>query len=297
MAGNVFINYRREDTAPWAGRLYERLTHDFKKRQLFMDVNSMEPGVDFVKTLDAQVASCDAFICIIGRSWLDAKNAQGVRRLDDPHDFVRIELESALKRDIRVIPVLVDGALMPRADELPEALAPLARRHAVELTHARFGSDVEGLADTLKRAVRTRVAVPLRTATAFNRIAGIVGIVGAPVVTLVAAGQMLATFDKWGGWTFLRPFVSVESGIIVAAGLTVLIPILLVALFLWRKLRTRSFLTLWLGLLPPLGFVISGCLYDFVWGEQIVPTVLLTLLFGFIVGALLLYRIRNRQMG
>jgi uncharacterized membrane protein YhaH (DUF805 family) len=153
MEGRIFINYRREINAAAAGRLYDRLDQHFDHERLFMDVDGIEPGVDFVKELDDQVARCSAFIAVIGPGWTDLKNAEGQRRLDQPNDYVRIEIELALKRDIRVIPVLVDGARMPTAKELPASLELLSRRNAVTLSHHRFGSEVDELAQALQRAL------------------------------------------------------------------------------------------------------------------------------------------------
>jgi uncharacterized membrane protein YhaH (DUF805 family) len=99
------------------------------------------------------VSRCGAFIAVIGPGWLNARNADGHRRLDDASDFVRVEIESALKRDIRVIPVLVDGASMPRASELPPSLEPLSRRNALEIAHHRFAADCDRLADAIRRAL------------------------------------------------------------------------------------------------------------------------------------------------
>jgi hypothetical protein len=152
--GGIFISYRREDSAPWAGRLYERLAHEFPRQQLMMDVDTIEPGLDFVKVLDTHISTCDVLLAIIGPGWTEAKNSRGVRRLDDPNDFVRIELGSALKRDIRVIPILVDGASMPQSGDLPEPLKALASRNAVQVSHVRFGSDTQGLVEVLQRVVR-----------------------------------------------------------------------------------------------------------------------------------------------
>jgi uncharacterized membrane protein YhaH (DUF805 family) len=151
MEGCIFINYRRQISGAAAGRLTDRLLQHFDHERLFMDVDGIEPGVDFVKALDDQVAQCSAFIAVIGPGWTDLKNAQGERRLDQPNDHVRVEIESALKRDVRVIPVLVDGASMPAAEELPDSLQPLSRRNAVTLSHHRFGSEVDELARALQR--------------------------------------------------------------------------------------------------------------------------------------------------
>jgi uncharacterized membrane protein YhaH (DUF805 family) len=153
VTGRIFISYRRGDDQSAAGRLYDRLLQHFDREQLFMDVDAIEPGVDFVKTLDEQVAACIAFIAVIGPRWLIARGNDGNPRLDNPTDYVRLEIESALKRDIRVIPVLVDGASMPRPSDLPPSLQALARRNAVEIAHHRFVADCDDLARGIKRAL------------------------------------------------------------------------------------------------------------------------------------------------
>jgi uncharacterized membrane protein YhaH (DUF805 family) len=153
VTGRIFINYRRGDSQGAAGRLYDRLLEHFKREQLFMDVDAIEPGVDFVKSLDEQVADCSAFVAVIGPGWASAHDSGGRRRLDNPADYVRVELESALKRDIRVIPVLVDGAVMPQPSDLPASLQSLARRNAVEVAHHRFAEDCDHLALAIKRAL------------------------------------------------------------------------------------------------------------------------------------------------
>lgn len=115
-----------------------------------MDVAAIEPGRDFRKAIDQSVAHCSILLAMIGKSWLNAVDDIGRRRLEDANDFVRIELASALRRDIPVVPVLVQGAKMPRADELPDDLKELAYRNAVELTHARWRSDVQLLVQALQ---------------------------------------------------------------------------------------------------------------------------------------------------
>ena len=153
MGGKIFINYRRDDSEAWTGRLGDRLREVFKPDQIFMDVDSIAPGLDFVTVLDEQVAQCDVMLVIIGKGWIDARDASGVLRLDNVDDFVRIEIASALKRQKRVIPVLVGGAALPRADDLPEEIRPLVRRNAVRLTHERFRSDTQGLIDAVQKAL------------------------------------------------------------------------------------------------------------------------------------------------
>jgi TIR domain/PDZ domain len=158
----IFINYRRDDSMGMAGRLYDRLAQAFGQENLFMDVDHIPAGVDFVNHLNNQVAACDVFIAVIGPNWLDARNEQGDRRLHVPGDFVTIEIAAALARDIRVIPVLIDGARMPKAGDLPEPLKPLVRRHAVNLRHDQFGRDAEALIEKVREALHGKPARTLQ---------------------------------------------------------------------------------------------------------------------------------------
>jgi hypothetical protein len=153
MSGKIFINYRRGDEPGFTQALLGRLELAFPAERLFIDVDNIPPGEDFVRMLESQVAQCDAMLTVIGTNWLDATDEHGGRRLDDPNDFVRIEIESALKLGKRVIPVLVHQARMPHPDELPEAIRPLSQRNAVRLTHERFRADVGGLIKALQGAI------------------------------------------------------------------------------------------------------------------------------------------------
>ena len=117
--GRIFISYRREETAYPAGWLFDRLAEHFGAGQIFKDVDSIELGDDFVEMITRAVGSCDVLLALIGDRWLTVIDKQGRRRLDDPNDFVRLEIEAALKRNVRIIPILVEGATMPYADELP----------------------------------------------------------------------------------------------------------------------------------------------------------------------------------
>lgn len=145
----IFISYRREDAEGQAGRLFGDLANHFGDDTVFMDVTAIEPGRDFRRVIDEQVASCSVLLAVIGKNWIDAKDEAGLRRLEDPMDFVRLETASALKRDIPVVPVLIQGARIPRAEQLPGDLAELAYRNGVELTHARWDSDVQVLIKAL----------------------------------------------------------------------------------------------------------------------------------------------------
>jgi formylglycine-generating enzyme required for sulfatase activity len=153
MSGQIFISYRRDDSSAWAGRLYDGLSRHFVSNQIFMDVDAIEPGVDFVEAIEKSVGSCEALIAVIGKRWLISSDEEGGRRLDNPEDSVRIEIVTALKRGIRVIPVLVDGASMPRSRDLPDDLKSLARRNALEVSHNRFRADLERLIGAVERAV------------------------------------------------------------------------------------------------------------------------------------------------
>jgi hypothetical protein len=132
MSTKVFISYRRQDSIATAGRIDDRMAKEFGRTNIFMDVDSIPAGVDFAAYLNESVVRCDVLLAIIGPNWLTARDAAGDQRLRDSNDFVVTEIAAALNRNIRVVPVLVDGAAMPTADELPEILKPLARRNAVE---------------------------------------------------------------------------------------------------------------------------------------------------------------------
>jgi hypothetical protein len=152
-SGRIFISYRREETAYAAGWLYDRLAGRFGRGQIFKDVDSIQLGDDFVEVITRAVGSCDVLLALIGDEWLTITDAHGRRRLDNPDDFVRLEIEAALPRRVRVIPVLVGGARMPRADELPDSLAALVRRQALELSPARFDFDTSRLLKVLDRTL------------------------------------------------------------------------------------------------------------------------------------------------
>jgi TIR domain-containing protein len=149
----IFLSYRRQDTGGHAGRLYDVLAERFGEENVFMDVDTIKVGADFAEAISRAVASCDAVIALIGRQWLAAADANGRRRLDDPNDFVRLELEAALERDVPVVPARVQGAGQPTADDLPATIAPLARRQGVELDDEGWHDDVERLIERLDRAV------------------------------------------------------------------------------------------------------------------------------------------------
>jgi ABC-type amino acid transport substrate-binding protein len=157
--GRIFISYRREDAAYPAGWLFNRLADNYGKGQIFKDVDNIELGEDFVDRITAAVGSCDVLLALIGPQWLTIADERGRRRLDSGDDFVRLEIEAALTRKVLVIPILVDGASMPDADQLPPSLATLVRRHALELSPDRFEFDsgrlLKVLDKTLAEAARS----------------------------------------------------------------------------------------------------------------------------------------------
>src|SRR6516165_7093616 len=109
----VFVSYRRQDSADIVGRISDRLIGRFGKEEVFVDVDNIPPGDDFVRVLERAVAECQVFIAILGPNWITAADSDGRRRLDDPADYVRLEVAAALTRNIPVVPVLVGGATMP----------------------------------------------------------------------------------------------------------------------------------------------------------------------------------------
>lgn len=156
-SGRVFISYRRQETAWPARQLYDLLVAELGANRVFKDVDNIEPGDDFVERIQSAVGSCDVLLALIGPQWLTITDATGTRRLDDPEDFVRIEVETALTRDdVRVIPILVDNARMPTPQQLPKGLAALTRRQAVEINPVNFDTRrlLRVLNDTLNDAGR-----------------------------------------------------------------------------------------------------------------------------------------------
>ncbi|HQV14508.1 MAG TPA: toll/interleukin-1 receptor domain-containing protein [Denitromonas sp.] len=150
----IFVSYRRQDSQSAAGRLSDHLRDHLAGVPIFRDVETIEPGVDFVEAIERALASCGVLVAVIGPRWLSVTDAEGQRRLDSPDDYTRIEIATALNRTgVRVIPVLVEGAVMPLSTELPDDLGLLARRNAIELTDRRWDYDVSQLVDTLRKVL------------------------------------------------------------------------------------------------------------------------------------------------
>lgn len=147
----IFISYRREDSSGWVGSLSRALRESFGEDQVFRDIDTLEPGVDYGVAIEQRLASCDVVLVVIGPRWLTTSDKKGQRRLDDPKDLARIEAAVVLRRRIPVVPVLVGGATMPSADDLPEELRELARRNAYELSDRRWDYDQEQLIKVLEK--------------------------------------------------------------------------------------------------------------------------------------------------
>lgn len=145
----IFISYRRQDSSGYAGRLHDALVPVFGRDNIFMDVDTLAPGADFVDEIARALARTSAMLVLIGPHWTDARADDGRRRLDVPQDYVRFEIATALQAGIRVIPVLVGGAALPKDAALPADIRPLLRRHAVDLSDTRWHDDARALADAL----------------------------------------------------------------------------------------------------------------------------------------------------
>lgn len=166
MASKIFISYRRSGSPKDALLVYKHLAGEFGVDAVFMDVSGIRPGDDFVEVLEQQLADCTVLLALIGPDWLHARNEHGERKLDDEDDFVRVEIRTALQRRMRVVPLLLDGAPMPRKVDLPEDLHPMVRRQglpvdATNLHH--FRSAMGRLEEVLREALQA--TGPLATPT------------------------------------------------------------------------------------------------------------------------------------
>lgn len=210
----IFISYRRDDAGADAGRLCDHLSAHFGEEHVFMDVDDISPGSNFVDELDRTLARADILLVLIGPQWLDAE-AAGQRRLEDSNDFVRKEVERGLEAGIPIIPVLVRGAQMPSADQLPPALASLAHRQALEVSDTRFRVDVERLIGIIessadvppaRRPLATRVGIALALLVMVGLLAfglwreergTVVQLRSEPAVLSTAAGNALITASNF----------------------------------------------------------------------------------------------------
>jgi outer membrane protein OmpA-like peptidoglycan-associated protein len=183
----IFVSYRRDDTLGVAGRLCDHLQKHFPRERIFFDLDAMQPGRDFVAQIETELSHCAVLLALIGTRWLDARDGAAQRRLDSGNDFVRLEIAAALERGIPVIPILVDGAPMPAAGDLPADLKALARRHALELRNSRFVADTDAIVHAVRQLVGRRPKAPVRV----------------PVRALLAAAALLACLALGAGvWLY-----------------------------------------------------------------------------------------------
>jgi hypothetical protein len=152
----IFISYRRDDVRGYAGRLSDALTDHFGDASIVRDIEALAPGVDYVEQIDRFISACDILLLLIGRDWLTIADDQQQRRIDDPTDEHRIEIAAALQRGLLVIPVLMDNARMPRLHDLPDEIAPLARRQSFEISEVRWKYDVQRLIRVLEQEIQRR---------------------------------------------------------------------------------------------------------------------------------------------
>ena len=197
----IFLSYRRDDSGGHAGRLFDRVAAAFGEEHVFIDVE-LSPGTDYEDAIERTIESCDAVVVVIGPRWLESQNQSGARRLDDPNDLVRREVAAALKRPERTtIPVLVQGAAMPSRESLPEPLAPLARRNALEISDSRFSFDAGRLIEALREALKSSGGRPEPRPTARRkppwggrarvvRGLAVIAVAAVPVVLLLYPGLL-----------------------------------------------------------------------------------------------------------
>lgn len=210
-SANIFVNYRRDDTAGHTGRLFDRLSSRFPGR-IFRDIDTIEPGIDFVEIIHQAVGCCEVLIVMIGREWLNITDATGRRRLDNTNDFVRLEIATALERDIRIIPVLVEGAAMPRPEDLPPELALLSRRNAIELSDGRWAFDVDRLIQAIEGVLQDKAPSALMPVTQLPETPAPVPQTPPPPAperrvsqAWVAALLFVLALALWIGWRLERP--------------------------------------------------------------------------------------------
>lgn len=150
MSGGIFISYRRGNDSGTTGRLADELKKTFDDDRVFFDVDSIELGLDFIKVIEDRISKSDVLLAVMGQQWLDARDRDGKRRLDNPKDPVRIEIEAAINQNKRVIPVLIDDTKIPEPDSLPDSLRVLSGRNATTVSNDRFRDDTARLTRQLR---------------------------------------------------------------------------------------------------------------------------------------------------
>jgi hypothetical protein len=198
-SGGIFISYRRQEASHLAGRLYDRLADRFGAELVFMDVATIDLGVDFAEVITRAVGTCQVLLAVIGPHWVTVADEAGRPRLRDPSDIVRLEVQAALERGVRVIPILIEGAVMPRQRDLPRPLAGLARRNALTMRHESFRYDADRLVAAIERvlAVATQVAADPQVVKTFRLGREVNGVAFGPDGSLLATASADQTARVW----------------------------------------------------------------------------------------------------
>ena len=201
---SIFISYRRQDTAAYAGRIYDRLSAKYGEHNVFMDIDRIEPGQDFVDAINHSVAEAGVLLVLIGREWIKMTDKSGAPRLDNPEDFVRLEILAGLEQKTVMIPVLLADAEMPSAQALPAPLQPFARRNAIEISDSRFHSDVDRLIEAIEKIFNPqRAAVPpIRPEQPKQSSAPFISASSRPNMGIVAASVVAVALIVAGIWWF-----------------------------------------------------------------------------------------------
>jgi hypothetical protein len=219
---NIFLSYRRSDTQDLAGRIADRLRAVARIDRVFIDVDDIAPGVDFVDQIESALADSEVCLLLIGPAWCGASSPDTPARILAPRDFVRLEAKKALDSGLRVLPLLANGATMPEPEELPEDLHALARLNALSIRHAYFDHDLRLLLDTLleRRSAAATVSYSPPRASRVNGLRGIAGAVGGLALALVIAvihdALMLRSLEETLGgearvWLFITLLLGVGA--------------------------------------------------------------------------------------
>ena len=201
---SIFISYRRQDTAAYAGRIYDRLAAKYGEHNVFMDIDRIEPGQDFVDAINHSVAEAGVLLVLIGREWIKMTDKSGLPRLDNPEDFVRLEILAGLEQKTVIIPVLLADAEMPSAKLLPAPLQPFARRNAIEISDSRFHSDVDRLIEAIEKIFNPQGAAvpPIRPEHRNQSSPPFINMSSRPNLGFIAAAVAAVALIVAGIWWF-----------------------------------------------------------------------------------------------
>jgi hypothetical protein len=244
----VFISYRRSDSAGYAGRLYDTLKNYFGEDRIFFDVDTIKPGVDFEQKIKTELDSSSAILVLIGSHWLEVKDASGKPRLDNPNDYIRLEVETALNKNIAVIPVLLQGVLIPSENELPEELHGLSKRNAIKLSDENWNSDLNLLTAVLKNILGVSGSVKEQRIKRYRQVVFALSLFG--VVLSITNNFILA-----GGPESLRGAIRFLYLVILAAN-TVFVAYLLVNMK--RELDRLGWVIISTAVIPQMFVALGG---------------------------------------